>query len=142
MVAFFKKNNKWRPTLLEALVGIFLLSLSLMGRVHADGKIQGLCQTLRSAWLPLALFQTIHVLTSREYLLSSIIKIFKFCYSLTSLIRHSIIRQPRLYNNLDYTTTSIIRHIFVQPNFCSLKLPNTTMTLDIAILWDPHFVIL
>jgi hypothetical protein len=35
--------------LLEALVGIFLLSLSLVGRVHADGKIRGLYQTLSSA---------------------------------------------------------------------------------------------
>jgi hypothetical protein len=68
--------------LLEALVGIFMLSLSLMGRVHADGKIRGLCQTLSSAWLPLAHFQIIHVPTSREYLLSSNIKIFKFCYLL------------------------------------------------------------
>jgi hypothetical protein len=48
-VAFFKRYNKGRPTLLEALVGIFLLSLLLMGRVHADGKIQGLYQTMSSA---------------------------------------------------------------------------------------------
>jgi hypothetical protein len=35
--------------LLEALVGIFLLSLLIVGQVHADGKIWGLCQTLSSA---------------------------------------------------------------------------------------------
>jgi hypothetical protein len=64
--------------LLEALVGIFLLSLSLVGQIHVDGKIWGLCQTLNSAWLPLARFQTIHVSTSREYLLSSNITIIKF----------------------------------------------------------------
>jgi hypothetical protein len=49
MVAFFKRYNKGRPMLLEALVGIFLLSSSLVEQVHADGKIRGLCQTLSSA---------------------------------------------------------------------------------------------
>jgi hypothetical protein len=38
MVASFKRYNRKGPVLLEALVGIFLLSLRLVGRVYADGR--------------------------------------------------------------------------------------------------------
>jgi hypothetical protein len=38
MVAFFDEYNTIGPTSLEALVGILLSSISLVGRVHIDGK--------------------------------------------------------------------------------------------------------
>jgi hypothetical protein len=38
MVASFKRYNRKGPTSLESLVGIFLLSLSLVGWVYADGR--------------------------------------------------------------------------------------------------------
>jgi hypothetical protein len=43
MVASFKRYNRKGPTLLESLVGIFLLSLSLVGWVYADGRYINKC---------------------------------------------------------------------------------------------------
>jgi hypothetical protein len=38
MVAFFKRDNRTRPSSLGVLVGILLILVSLVGRIHADGK--------------------------------------------------------------------------------------------------------
>jgi hypothetical protein len=38
MVVFFERYNKRRPTSLGTLVGILLLSISLVEQVYADGK--------------------------------------------------------------------------------------------------------
>jgi hypothetical protein len=56
MVAFFKRYNKRRPTLLEALVGIFLLSLSLVGPVHAYGKIPGTVPNIEQCMITIGSF--------------------------------------------------------------------------------------